>query len=134
MKPLTVQIYNIGPQAPVEEEQHSQDMKDLQDSQMSEKVFSFSQQEFPAPIVFLTVKPSSSSSSPTTVLSCVCQNGSMDPLMLVFSTCSTVHHICWFYSKENPGSAAVVDAGGLGELNRLARELLELLQNAVRTR
>ena len=31
-------------------------------------------------------------------------------------------------------SAAVVDAVGLGELNRLARELLELLQNAVRTR
>ena len=90
-------------QALVEEEKHSQDMEDPQDSQMSEKVFSFSQQEFPAPIVSLTVKPSSSSSSLSTVLSCVCQNGSVDAPMLVFSTCSTARHICWFYSTENPG-------------------------------
>ena len=102
-------------QALVEEEKHSQDMEDPQDSQMSEKVFSFSQQDSPAS----TVKLEPSSSSPTTVVSCICQNGSLDPLMLMCSICSTAQHatcyrilseqevparhVCWSCSKENPG-------------------------------
>ena len=101
-------------QALVEEEKHSQDMEDPQDSQMSEKVFSFSQQDSPAS----TVKLEPSSSSPTTVVSCICQNGSLDPLMLMCSICSTAQHatcyrilseqevparhVCWSCSKENP--------------------------------
>ena len=102
-------------QALVEEEKHSQDMEDSQDSQMSEKVFSFSQQDSPASTVKLGP---SSSSSPTTVVSCICQNGSLDPLMLMCSICSTAQHatcyrilseqevparhVCWSCSKENP--------------------------------
>ena len=102
-------------QALVEEEKHSQDMEDPQDSQMSEKVFSFSQQDSPASTVKL--EPSSSF-SPTTVVSCICQNGSLDPLMLMCSICSTAQHatcyrilseqevparhVCWSCSKENP--------------------------------
>ena len=55
------------------------------------------------------------------MVSCVCQNISLDPLMLMCSTCSTAQHAtcyrllseeelpaehtCWSCSKENPGLA-----------------------------
>ena len=99
----------------------SPELEDYPDTQLPESAFSFSQPDSPASTVSLTVKlePSSSSSPPGAVVSCLCQNTSLDPLMLVCSTCSTAQHAicyrllseeelpalhtCWTCSRENPG-------------------------------
>ena len=104
-----------------EKQQQPQDMEYQQDTQLSEGALSFSQPDSPASTVSLNVKeePEPSSSPPAPEVSCVCQNTSWDPLMLVCSTCSTAqhascyrllsqedlpaHHTCWTCSKENPG-------------------------------
>ena len=104
------------------EEHQTQDMENPPDTQqMSETAVSFSQPDSPASTVSLAVKVESTSSSPAAVVSCICQNSSLDPLMLVCSTCSTAQHAtcyrilseekmparhtCWTCSQENPGLA-----------------------------
>ena len=110
------------------EEHHTQDMEDQliqpDTQQMSEEAVSLSQldsPDSPASTVSLAVKVESTSSSPAAVVSCICQNSSLDPLMLVCSTCSTsqhaacyrvlseekvpAQHTCWTCSQENPGLA-----------------------------
>ena len=109
-------------------DQPTQVMEDQQiqpdTQQMSEEAVSLSQldsPDSPASTVSLAVKVESTSSSPAAVVSCICQNSSLDPLMLICSTCSTsqhaacyrvlseekvpAQHTCWTCSQENPGLA-----------------------------